>query len=107
MYTSKEAIDSINEILNSTVRNDESLEYELTSYDYDWLKAAKSALERQISLKPQEKKITVGDTIYKRYHCPYCKSLLTVRVEDETGFVDNGKYKIYCDNCGQALDWNN
>lgn len=105
-YTLQKAIANIDEVLNSTLNYDDTLDYQLTTDDCDWLEIAKSALEKQVFLKPLKQKITVGNTIYKRFHCPYCKSLLAVRVDDETGFVDSGKHMTYCDNCGQALlDW--
>lgn len=105
-YTPQKAIANIDEVLNSTLNYDDTLDYQLTTDDSDWLEAAKSALEKQVFLKPLKQKITVDNTIYKRFYCPYCKSLLAVRVDDETGFIDSGKHMTYCDNCGQALlDW--
>lgn len=96
MYTPREAIDNINEILNSTVENDESLEYELTSYDYDWLKAAKSALEKQTSLKPRRKEYDFSDFTIA---CPKCGSAII-------NTFSSAKYNPnYCSYCGQALDW--
>lgn len=51
-YTLQKTIDKIDEVLNSTVYYDESLEYELSSYDFDWLEVAKTYLKKQIPLKP-------------------------------------------------------
>lgn len=49
--TIQKAIDNIEEILCSTVRYDESIAYELTTNDCDWIETAKSALEKQIPKK--------------------------------------------------------
>ena len=35
--TREEVIECVNEVLNSDYRYDETLGYELTSYDFDWL----------------------------------------------------------------------
>lgn len=43
----KTAIAAIDDVLSSTVNYDESLEYQLTSYDIDWLEEAKKALQSQ------------------------------------------------------------
>ena len=101
----KDAINNINKLLAS-INNDKLTSFEFVMDDYDWLEAAKSALEKQIPSKLQKKVIAVGNTIYKRYYCPSCSSLMFVEIEDETGFVDSGKRRIYCDNCGKALKWN-
>lgn len=97
-YTPQEAIDNIDEILNSTVYYDESLEYEISSYDFDWLKVAKSALEKQIPKKPDLINDGYDDNcnlIYDTWICPCCQT------EYE---LDYDKYQ-YCPNCGQRIDW--
>lgn len=43
----KMAIEAIEDVLSSTVNYDESLEYQLTTYDIDWLEEAKRALKNQ------------------------------------------------------------
>lgn len=73
--TPKEAINAIEEILNSTINNDESLDYELTSFDLYWLKTAKEALTAQAQIKApvfsmqqvknSDKKIYVTDCQFK------------------------------------------
>lgn len=86
--TDKDALACIEDVLSSTVRYDESFEYELTSYDVDWLEKAKDAVEKQIP-----KKVTIDqydDGTYS-YICP-CGA----EVEEN---------QAYCDTCGQALDW--
>lgn len=44
----QEAIERIDDVLSSVVHYDESIEYQLTTDDVDWLEAAKQALEQQI-----------------------------------------------------------
>lgn len=82
-YTLSETIDKIDEILNSTVYNDESLEYEISSYDFDWLEVAKTNLEKRIPSKPIKE---LSEII-----CPNCKTLV--------GSTP------YCRYCGQRIDW--
>ena len=95
-YTLQKAIDNIDEVLNSTINYDESLEYEISSYDFDWLEAAKSALEKQIPKKPDL--INDGwsntgylDLLYDTLICPCCQTAYE---------LDYDKYE-YCPNCGQ------
>lgn len=47
----KQAIENIEEILNSPINNDETLDYELTSFDLDWLETAKEALKNMANHK--------------------------------------------------------
>ena len=47
------------------------------------------ALEKQIQKKPKERDCIGFDTLA----CPECKKSLYL-------------YEPYCDNCGQAIDWN-
>lgn len=81
--TDKDALACIEDVLSSTVRYDESFEYELTSYDVDWLEKAKDAVEKQIPKKPVE--------VRNEIVCPTCKTLVGS--------------SPYCRYCGQALDW--
>lgn len=81
--TDKDALACIEDVLSSTVRYDESLEYELTSYDVDWLEKAKEAVEKQIPKKPVE--------VRNEIVCPTCKTLVGS--------------SPYCRYCGQVLDW--
>lgn len=99
MDTIKDAIDSINDILNFI--DNENLEYKFTSYDYDWLEAAKSALEKQIPSKPQKANFDylVGFPDFNLV-CPKChKAIINT--------FNNIQYKpSYCQYCGKALKWN-
>lgn len=85
-YTPQKAIADIDEVLNSTVYYDESLEYELSSYDFDWLEVAKSALEKQIPKKPIKE---LNEIV-----CPNCKAL-----------VGSSPYCRYCGQKIEKLDW--
>ena len=102
-YTPQKAIDKIDEVLNSTVYNDESLEYEVSSYDFDWLETAKSALEKQIPQKPITETVNRGISVSGEYDidfnylCPNCN---TVVGDYET----NDVFYKFCPDCGQALD---
>lgn len=51
--TTQEAIANIDEVLNSTLNYDDTLDYQLTTDDCDWLEIAKSALEKQIPKKQE------------------------------------------------------
>lgn len=99
MDTIKDAIDSVNDILNFI--DNENLEYKFTSYDYDWLEAAKSALEKQIPSKPQKANFDylVGFPDFNLV-CPKChKAIINT--------FNNIQYKpSYCQYCGKALKWN-
>lgn len=83
------AIEHIEEILSEVPSYDESLDYELSSYDFDWLEEAKKAVEKQI---PEKVKQTFKND-YDLVYCPRCG----VR------FIQYGK--PFCEECGQALDW--
>lgn len=99
-YTSQKAIAKIDVVLNSTVYNDQSLEYEISSYDFDWLEVAKTALKKQIPKKPDLINDGWDNTgylalLYDTWICPCCQT------EYE---LDYDKYE-YCPNCGQRIDW--
>ena len=96
-YTPQEAIDNIDEILNSTVYYDESLEYEISSYDFDWLKVAKSALEKQIPKKPYKTK----EHKQNDWYCPICKCYLGDDMELKYACLQ----PKFCEHCGQRIDW--
>ena len=85
--TPEEAIANIDDVLSSDVNYDESLDYELTSYDIDWLEKAKEALEMQIPKEP----IRVSAIQLK---CPNCGGTFT------TAYV---MLHNSCWHCGQAL----
>lgn len=93
----QDAISRIDDVLNSDYHYDESLGYQLTSDDFEWLETAKQSLEKQ---KPKKPIITIdgffnGQPIYDTWGCPNCGKVY------ETDFED---YE-YCPTCGQALDW--
>lgn len=99
--TIQKAIANIDEVLNSTLNYADTLNYQLTTDDYDWLEIAKSALEKKIAKKPTAHKVDVpkikvgngffgkGTTVYR---CPCCNELIS-RICD------------CCYKCGQAIDW--
>lgn len=51
------------------------------------------ALEKQIPMKPQIDKQALGRNFIV-YECPICKHQLDSKTQHN-----------YCDNCGQAIDW--
>lgn len=81
--TNEEAVKCIEDVLNSDYYYDESLGYQLTSDDFEWLEKAKEGLKKQIPKKPSE-------TDKARCICCAC-----VVKRDER----------FCKNCGQALKW--
>lgn len=89
--TDKDALACIEDVLSSTVRYDESFEYELTSYDVDWLEKAKDAVEKQIPKKIIRKSKKAS---FENIKCPNCQ-----REIDAMNTVN------YCTHCGQAIDW--
>lgn len=109
--TPEEAIKSIDEILNTTLNYDESIDYELTSCDFDWLETAKKALEKQIPKKPIDEFST--HAIYDNdgnyldqlniftFKCPACNNILA---SGEISITDCVEIH-YCEHCGQAIDW--
>lgn len=98
--TIQKAMDYIEEILHSAVRDDNSIAYELDTNDCNWIEMAKSALEKQIPKKL--KTIEVGHFGLVLL-CPSCENEIAMIWES---VLQKGKYKQnYCDNCGQALDW--
>lgn len=52
--TNKDAIKCIEDVLSSDYHYDESLGYQLTSDDFEWLEKAKKALEKQIPPNAQK-----------------------------------------------------
>lgn len=100
--TIQKAMDYIEEILHSAVRDDNSIAYELDTNDCNWIEMAKSALEKQIPKKLIIDKRNIYYVIYKDYLCPCCKKQI---IQKTGGDIIAGKRSYYCDNCGQALDW--
>lgn len=95
--TPQEVIKQIEDVLSSTVHYDETIDYQLTTDDVDWIENAKSALEKQIPKKPKGKTDPMfGDTTIV---CPNCGNANLANLFDISRVYD------YCPNCGQALDW--
>lgn len=99
----QKAIERITDVQNAEYHFDESIDYQLTSDDFEWLDTAKFALERLIPKKPKfydtkfrQRGQRYGEhvTIERAYNCPYCNC--TVWGTDKDG---------HCKHCGQALDW--
>lgn len=68
--TNEEAINCIDDILQSTIQNDETLEHQLSSFDFDWLEKAKAALEKQINAPltlDEVKELKYGDIVWLKY----------------------------------------
>ena len=86
----QEAIKNIDDILDSPYLCDESIDYQLTTYDIECLEKAKEALEKQIPKKP--KILKVHDISEYKYGDCECGEHI---IDDEK----------YCSKCGQALDW--
>ena len=96
-----EVIKCIDDVLNSDYHYDESLGYELTSDDFEWLKKAKQELEKGTSKQIEEQ--TEDDREFIDYVCPNCKTTLQQKMKGATR-TTIFKYK-YCHWCGQKLDW--
>ena len=96
-----EAINCIDDVLNSEYHYDESLGYQLTSDDFEWLEKSKEALEKQMPKRIEEQ--TEDDREFIDYVCPNCKTTLQQKMKGATRTIIY-KYK-YCIFCGQALDW--
>lgn len=104
--TPQEAINNIDEVLSSDVNYDESIDYQLTSYDIDWLEEAKEALKKQIPKKPilQEAKAFDGSTADFVFVCPICNRTIFSDPFDKVLAYHLKEEHPHC-NCGQALDW--
>ncbi len=96
--TAKEDIEAIDDVLSSEYHYDETLGYQLTSDDFEWLENAKSALEKQIPKKP----IDVRTPVVTWGLCPVCKGEL-----NKLGGNPNRVFSHmnYCPDCGQRIDW--
>lgn len=95
------AIKCIEDVLNSDYHYDETLDYHLTSYDFEWLEKAKEALKTQIPQRaiPQTVKtdcVSIGRVNWCKgttvYECPNCGTFISPTYD-------------FCYKCGQALDW--
>lgn len=101
--TPQEAINCIDDVLNSDYHYDESLGYQLTSDDFEWLEKSKKALEKQIPMQvnlTEVSKVKAVDVEIKEIYtypvvrCPSCDKPITLYKE-----------RKFCEHCGQALDW--
>lgn len=95
--TIQKAMDSIEEILCSTVRSDNSIAYELDTNDCDWIEMAKSALEKQIPKKPYKTK----EHKQNNWYCSICKCYLGDDMELQYACLQ----PKFCEHCGQRIDW--
>ena len=95
--TPEEAINCIKDVLGSDYHYDETLGYQLTSDDFEWLELAIEALEKQIPKKPKKYSDigAVGELRYTLYKCPNCG---VKNINDDI-------YYKHCPSCGQALKW--
>ena len=91
--TNEEAIRCIDAVLDSDYHYDESLGYQLTSDDFEWLEKAKETLEKQIPQKPKQDKGYPPGRV-----CPRCHGYL-----GNVQFISNNY--LYCSRCGGAIDW--
>ena len=92
----EEAIKSIDDVLDSDYHYDETLGYELTSDDFEWLEESKKALEKQIPKKPVS---------YDRHYfkCPACGEDLGK--DEDAIYVYQETPPNFCEHCGQKIDW--
>lgn len=86
--TAQEAIRKIDDVLSSEYHYDETLGYQLTSDDFEWLEKAKQSLEKQMPKKPVKSKQD------NHFHCPNCNASRYINILVK-----------YCPFCGRALDW--
>ena len=96
----KEAVKCIEDVLSSEMHYDESLGYQLTSDDFEWMEEAKKALKKQMPKKP-----ITDSTRYaglEDFFCPSCKKRIISRLD---GKWRAGILQKCCGECGQALDW--
>lgn len=94
--TAEEAIKKIYDVLSSDYHYDETLGYNLTSDDFEWLEKAKQALEKQIPKKPKERHSIKFRDCYNDGECPVCEATYSDCLSDTP---------LYCSQCGQRFDW--
>lgn len=68
----------------------------------DFLIVCKEALKKQIPRKPSAYKIRLVSGNEIAYDCPNCKKVLNVRKPYKSA---RWKRNLFCDRCGQAIDW--
>lgn len=96
-YTPQEAINCIDDVLSSDINYDETLDYQLISYDFDWLEKAKNSLEKQIPKKPYKTK----EHKQNDWYCSTCKCYLGDDMELQYACLQ----PKFCEHCGQRIDW--
>lgn len=96
-YTPQKAVADIDEVLNSTLNYDDTLDYQLTTDDCNWLEIAKSALEKQIPKKPYKTK----EHKQNDWYCSTCKCYLGDDMELKYACLQ----PKFCQHCGQRIDW--
>lgn len=94
--TAEEAIKKIDEVLSSDLHYDETLGYHLTSDDFEWLKKAKQALEKQIAIKPEKRHSIEFRDGYNDGNCSVCGAAYSDCLSDTP---------LFCSQCGQLFDW--
>lgn len=106
----KTAIANIDDVLSADVHYDESIEYQLTTDDVEWLEDAKNALQKQQPMKP---KLVYGEkTNTHRYgrlisfHCPSCGRFILALYETDAERGGGISTDLRgCSKCLQAIDF--
>lgn len=91
----KTAIASIDDVLSADVHYDESIEYQLTTDDCDWLEAAKAALQKQQPMERHHTRVIHIDGEVRESVCPSCLGVVA---------TNSKEYPRYCTWCGQAIE---
>lgn len=94
--TASEAIERIDEVLDSEYHYDETLGYQLTSDDFEWLETAKQALEKQIPEVPVYKDVGNVYGALERT-CSVCGDICMISESAKP-------YERYCRYCGNQLE---
>lgn len=95
--TNKDTLSCIDDVLNADAHYDETLEYQLTTDDDEWLIEARKAIEKQIPKKVKYlNRHGDGSDLWNKdyYTCPSCGRRLRNKQHDK-----------HCGRCGQALEW--
>lgn len=94
--TYEEALQGVLDVMSADIHYDESLDYQLTSDDLDWLDKAAEAIKKQIPKPPRVGgEVVEAGCKFHRFLCPVCDHVV--------GMDD--LYDDYCFSCGQKLDW--
>ena len=94
----KEAVKCIDNVLASDYYYDETLGYQLTSDDIEWLEMAKEALENKIP-----KRVIISN--WSAAKCPTCGEYLSESLGD--GYYNHFEHLKICPNeeCCQRIVW--